>query len=765
MNRPAKLLYIEDDELDRRTFVRMIHEAQLPWDVQHADTLAAARTLLAHSRFDVIVADYHLPDGESTELFGEITDTPFVLLTGTLEEELALRTLERGADDYLVKDPQHHALEALPFTIEKTLYRKSIHQEAQRLTCQLRESEEKFRVLAENAPVAFAIIQGTRFAYANPYLAEVSGYTVEEITSMEFAQMVHPGFREMVMDRARRRLMGEPVPRQYEFLMVTKSGEARWIDLSPAVIEYGGKPAIIGVGLDITERKRTQEALRQTEQRLAAFMQHLPGAAWIKDAEGRYIYANPEAERIFGMPLVQLRGKTDNDIFPPPTARQLCENDRRVLTEGGSVETTEVVRQPDGVDHHSIVRKFALPGPEGQGAVVAGVAFDITERIRIEAELEKAKAAAEEASQAKDRFLAVLSHELRTPLSPVLAAVSLLQKNPFLDEQTHKDLELIRRNVELEARLIDDLLDLARIARGRIELDKRPVELCSVISRAVEVCRPDIDARRLHFGVDMGRDAPYIVEADIARLQQVFWNLLKNSIKFTPHGGCVGVRCRLVDGYVVAEVNDTGIGIEPEILPRIFSAFAQAERAITRQFGGLGLGLAISKSLVELHGGSIEAFSHGKGKGATFTVRLPCLAASVSLQQQPAPPPPRQQRLLRLLVVEDHGDTADMIRLMLESEGHEVVLAGDVESALERAGQDDFDLLISDLGLPDGSGLDLMRELQARGHKLPGIALSGYGQDSDIAQSRAAGFVAHIIKPIDMDRLASILAEVSSRSP
>ncbi len=199
---------------------------------------------------------------------------------------------------------------------------------------------------------------------------------------------------------------------------------------------------------------------------------------------------------------------------------------------------------------------------------------------------------------------------------------------------------MIRRNVELEARLIDDLLDVSRIARGKVELSRVVVELCTVIQRAVEVCRPDIEARRLHFGVDLGPAAPYWVKADVARLQQVFWNLLKNAIKFTPQGGCVGIRCRPSERHVVVEVNDSGIGIERAALSRIFNAFEQAERSITQQFGGLGLGLAISKALVELHGGHIEVHSEGRNQGATFRVRLP-LCGAPAQPQASAPAAPR----------------------------------------------------------------------------------------------------------------------------
>jgi two-component system, chemotaxis family, CheB/CheR fusion protein len=262
--------------------------------------------------------------------------------------------------------------------------------------------------------------------------------------------------------------------------------------------------------------------------------------------------------------------------------------------------------------------------------------------------------------------------------------------------------------------------------------------------------------------VDVGPAASYWIDADASRLQQVFWNLLKNAIKFTPHGGCVGIRCSHEADHAMIEVNDSGIGMELEALSRIFNAFEQAERSITRQFGGLGLGLAISKALVEMHGGTIEARSEGRDKGTTFCVRLP-LAAPARHSDVPKPPaaPPCAVRPLRILLVEDHGVTAKMMRMVLSLEGHTIETAGDVATALELAGRQTFDLLISDLGLPDGSGHDLIRALRARGHGFPGIALSGYGHEDDIRRSCEAGFAAHLTKPASREALLGAVAAVT----
>ena len=290
------------------------------------------------------------------------------------------------------------------------------------------------------------------------------------------------------------------------------------------------------------------------------------------------------------------------------------------------------------------------------------------------------------------------------------------------------------------------------------------MDLCTVIDRAIEVCKPEIEARGLAFGVDVGPGALHWVDADASRLQQVFWNLLKNAIKFTPQGGCVGIRCQPDGGYVFIEVSDSGIGIEPESLSRIFAAFEQADRSTARQFGGLGLGLAISKTLVEMHDGTISVHSEGRDKGAAFRVRLP-LCAPADQAEESAPPRQHALRPLHILLVEDHGVTAKMMRMVLTAEGHSVESAGDVATAIQLANQHAFDLLVSDLGLPDGSGHDLMRELRARGYKFPGIALSGYGQEDDIQRSRKAGFAAHLTKPASREAVIEAVAAATAGQP
>jgi PAS domain S-box-containing protein len=365
---------------------------------------------------------------------------------------------------------------------------------------------------------------------------------------------------------------------------------------------------------------------------------------------------------------------------------------------------------------------------------------------------------AEAASRAKDRFLAALSHELRTPLTPVLLRVAALAATPELPRKLRDDLRMIQRNVELEAKLIDDLLDLTRITRGKLALHFEVVGIHEVLEHVVEICREEAESKRIEIDVRAGQ-AEQHVWADPGRLRQVFWNLVKNAVKFTPAGGRIEVRTSTPEpGKIQVHVIDHGIGIEPEVLPRLFNAFEQGDPTVTRSFGGLGLGLAISKALVDQHNGVLTGVSAGRGHGATFTVTLATVA----------PPRPEEvavagagaSRGLRLLLVEDHEPTLQVMAALLEIAGHDVGTAQDLRSARALAASREFDLVVSDLGLPDGTGFDLMRELRDR-YGLKGIAVSGYGMEEDLRRSREAGFLEHLVKPVDVEKLKAALARAS----
>ena len=372
-------------------------------------------------------------------------------------------------------------------------------------------------------------------------------------------------------------------------------------------------------------------------------------------------------------------------------------------------------------------------------------------------ELQKTNLELEEKARsnlAKDQFLAMLSHELRTPLTPVLASALELENEPDVRPDVRESLQMIRRNVELEARLIDDLLDLTRIDRGKVQLNFEIVDADSLLQNALEICQPEIDRKHLRPSLNLSAERVHM-RADPARLQQIFWNLINNAVKFTPPNGQITITTTNDSGGKLrVEIADTGMGIEPEALPKIFDAFEQGGRT---QLGGLGLGLAISKTLVEAHKGTITAQSDGRNKGSKFALVFPT-CEKVEAQIAPALSPRFAERQpMRILLVEDHEDTNRSLTSLLRRRGYHVRSALTFQSAIELSAKEKFDVLISDLGLPDGSGIDLIQKLAS---KPPlGIALTGFGMEQDIRKSREVGFHHHLVKPIDLNKLDSLIQE------
>ncbi len=394
------------------------------------------------------------------------------------------------------------------------------------------------------------------------------------------------------------------------------------------------------------------------------------------------------------------------------------------------------------------------------------------ERRVAEAALAAEKERAEGASRAKDDFIAALSHELRTPLTPVLMAAAELCNDERLPDDVRTELRMIERNISLEARLIDDLLDLTRIAKGKLKLREELCDVHSIIGLAVEIVRDEAQSKPVAIAVDLAARRSGL-RGDPARLQQVFWNMLRNAIKFTPTGGRIAIRTRdETDGRLRIEVVDTGIGLTADSLESIFRPFEQASPEAEHRFGGLGLGLAIARAIVDLHGGVIRAESDGVGLGTTFVVELPRVTDQVTGVTVPGTQPATHDEALlpgmrdaakpmRLLLVEDHEPTLAVMKRLLIRAGHHVVTASSVAAAVAAAEAGQFDLVISDLGLPDGTGLEVITKLRSVQPQLRGIALSGYGMETDLHRSMEAGFERHLVKPVDFDQLRCALREVA----
>jgi signal transduction histidine kinase/CheY-like chemotaxis protein len=412
---------------------------------------------------------------------------------------------------------------------------------------------------------------------------------------------------------------------------------------------------------------------------------------------------------------------------------------------------------------HGMYRRSALRTAEARRRQQAARRTEerLTQVIDSTTGVEHAQRELEEANRAKDQFLAVLSHELRTPLTPVLATVAALEEDPTIPADARASLRMVRRNVELESRLIDDLLDLTRVNRGKLQMVSEVVGVHELIRTAIEAaCQEEARAKELRMVLELNAERDE-VWGDPVRLQQVIWNLLRNAVKFTPPKGKILVRSSSVEQLLRVEFVDNGMGIDGNSLPKIFNAFEQADEAIKGRFGGLGLGLAISKGLVEAQGGRLSASSDGLGKGSTFTLEM--ILAEAEMRQKPRNAgfrPQPEPEPLRILLVEDHEDTARVMSKLLRSFNHRVTLATDFTTALQAVQAENFDLLISDLGLPDGNGRDLMRQAQKK-HTVRGIALSGYGMESDVRASLEAGFAEHLTKPVNIVQLQEAIRRVT----
>jgi PAS domain S-box-containing protein len=558
-----------------------------------------------------------------------------------------------------------------------------------------------------------------------------------------------------------------------ELEMCLSDGRTKWFygNATPLFDEEGRPRGSVGAFLDMTEWRRVEAALKENEEQLRLAIQATDLGLFDRDITTNVLRWSDRSKAIFGLP-------PEFPISFEEFIRRIHPEDRRRVRDAIARAEDPAGEGIYEADYRCIWDDGTVRWAAGKGRVsfeerdgqrravrIVGTVQDITARKETEAQLHEAKEAAEMASRAKDRFLAVLSHELRTPLTPVVTAVGLMELAPDLPSEVKDCLVMIRRNIDLETRLIDDLLDLSRVISGKLRLDRRPTHLNDLVRHVLGIVGGEVHDKGLIVETDLAA-RPDVVDADPARLQQVIWNLIKNAAKFTPGGGTIRVATRPAgDRRIEVEVRDTGKGIRAEALPHIFDAFEQGDPAITQQFGGLGLGLSIAKAVVDRHGGTIRAASDGPGLGSTFTVALPLPSTTGAASDEPVRPAPDQpEGRIRVLLVEDHVDTARAMVKLLERAGYQVDWAERVASALELAADRPFDVIVSDLGLPDGSGYDLMRTLKDR-HGARGIALSGFGMEGDILRGRQAGFIEHLVKPVDVATLDQAILRVARLHP
>ena len=516
----------------------------------------------------------------------------------------------------------------------------------------------------------------------------------------------------------------------------------------------------------LAERRSAVSGLRQSEERLRLALNAGRCGVWDWDIAGSRLTWSERLFEFHGISPDSFAGRMEDftRLVHPEDVERVAQAIQRALDTGEDYDLEFRAVRPDGTVRWLSTNGRALYDRTGRPVRMLGATLDMTERHEAEEERTRLLARERAANEAKDRFLATLSHELRTPLAPVLAVVSALSENERLPADLQRPLDTIRRNVELEARLIDDLLDLTRIVRGKLELHPEVTDARQIVEHTIEICcEGEVEAGRLRL-VEELKAEDHRIWADPSRLTQVLWNLLSNAVKFTPSGGTVTVRSWNEGDRLVLQVSDTGVGIDPEVLPHVFDAFEQGTARSPRGMSGLGLGLAISKAILEMHGGDLTAASEGRDRGATFTVSLPATLPAhdtgtvPTLDDSLLQNPKSKIQNLQILLVEDHADTAEAMADLLSLMGHRVATAGTVAEALATAGREPFDLVVSDLGLPDGSGLDVMSELSRR-YNLPGIALSGYGMEEDVRKSHEAGFARHLTKPVGMTALEAAIRQ------
>jgi signal transduction histidine kinase len=395
------------------------------------------------------------------------------------------------------------------------------------------------------------------------------------------------------------------------------------------------------------------------------------------------------------------------------------------------------------------------------GCVV--VLTDVTDGRRLEQERERALDDLREVDRRKDEFLAMLSHELRNPLGPILNAVEVLEQLPPDKDLGAQPRQVIARQARHMRRLLDDLLDVSRVNRGKVQLQKQRTDLTLLLRQAMEVSHPVMIERRHQVSISLAPQAMEL-EADPTRLLQVFGNLLNNAAKYTDPGGQIAIVAGVQDGEAVVTIRDNGIGMTPDLLARAFDLFVQGTRSLDRTQGGLGIGLTLVQTLVRMHGGSVQAFSEGPGRGSQLEVRLPLAAPAERPTSGPTPAPHGEpQAPLRVLVVDDNVDAATMLEQLLLLAGHEVSLAHDGPDALAAVAASPFDLVLLDIGLPGMDGYAVAARLRAAGHAGPLVAVTGYGAEDDLRRSRKAGFDQHLVKPVDVARLRQLLLEISGR--
>ncbi len=648
----------------------------------------------------------------------------------------------------------------------------------------LKQSEERYRELFENAnDIIYTLDLEGNLTSVNKAGERITGYHRLELLNQPIAAIVAPEYVEKMGEMLTRKVEGEGLT-AYDLEVVAKDGRRLTLEVGSRLIFNDGKAiGVQGMARDITERRRAEQALRESEERFAKAFNASPLVLTISSlTTGRLIAVNETFINLSGYSREEAVGKTTAELGLWSKLRDR-EEEMQSVREMGQVRNVEYrFRKRNGEELVGLLsaERIEIGGEPSALTVIQ----DITDRKRAEEAREEAlnhaqaaRVEAEAANRAKDEFLATVSHELRTPLNAILGWSHILRTNKLDDSTAGRALETIERNAKAQAQLVEDILDVSRIITGKLRLDVLPVELPLVIESAINSVRPAIDAKGLRLETMLDpRAGP--VSGDPARLQQVVWNLLSNAVKFTEKGGRVQIRLERANSHIEITVSDTGRGIRTDFLPHVFDRFRQADSTSTRPHGGLGLGLAIVRHLVEMHGGAVEASSPGEGLGATFTVKLPLMISHKDFSQtdREHPTAPTGARFeqpailkgLRLLVVDDERDTRDLLVLILEGFGAEIKSCGSASEAMRLLTEWKPDVVVSDIEMPDEDGYTFIQQVRSldslSARNTPAVALTAYARVEDRMRALAAGFQMHIAKPVEPAELAVVIASVAERT-
>jgi PAS domain S-box-containing protein len=626
------------------------------------------------------------------------------------------------------------------------------------------QTEQRFRTLFEQAPFSVQLLSvDGRTLMVNHAWKELwgahDGDPLLEFVLSGYNMLADPQLEAKgVTAHLRRAFAGEEAVRlpavHYDPAELGKPGHARWVEATARPIKGrdGAVAEVMLIHEDVTERLLAERKLRASEAQFRTIADAMPQMVWSTLPDGYHDYYNHQWYEFTGVPSGSTDGAGWNDVFHPEDQPRAWQVWRHSLETGQPYEIEYRLRHRSG--QYRWVLGRALPVRNEQGEIVRwmGTCTDIDEQKRARDELLAI-------NRRKDDFLAMLAHELRNPLAPISTAAQLLKAAPFDRTRVERSAAIIERQVRHMTELVDDLLDVSRVTRGLVELEREPVELKSVLGAAIEQVRPLIESRGHQLTTRMPSGDVHVL-GDRTRLVQVVSNLLTNAAKYTPPNGSLSLAMTLGDDAEV-RVTDTGIGIDAQLMPHVFDLFTQGERTPDRAQGGLGLGLALVKSLVELHGGRVAAESAGPGKGSTFTVTLPLMQASApaSSEAHPGADIPQAVRALRVMVVDDNKDAAETLGMLLESLGHEVKVVHEPEHAVAAIPATPFDVFVLDIGLPRMDGYTLARHLRshANGSAATFIALTGYGSADDRNRGGEAGFDHYLVKPADLGELARLL--------